>query len=105
MLPKEARGTFKKHVTKRLEQVAAPPSTVAAVSIQQQAEHFKNALQNITTEGTTHSVHFMKKKFQKNYVASLVTLLDDSIQRQSSDTFVTARGIAPASIMARTASA
>ena len=27
MLPKQARGTFKKHITKPLEQVAAPPST------------------------------------------------------------------------------
>ena len=29
MLPKQARGTFRKHVTKPSEQVAAPPSTAA----------------------------------------------------------------------------
>ena len=32
MLPKQARGTYRKHATKPLEQVAAPPSTRCATS-------------------------------------------------------------------------
>ena len=28
MLPKQARGTFRKHITKPLEQVATPPTTL-----------------------------------------------------------------------------
>ena len=47
----------------------------------------------------------MNEKLQKNLLDSQITLFDDSIQRQSSDTLVTARGMAPALIMARTASA
>ena len=36
MLPKQARGTFRKHITKPSEQVAAPPSRDVAFSPVQQ---------------------------------------------------------------------
>ena len=36
--------------------------TVAAVSAQRPVEHFKNALQNIMTDRTQHSVLYVSKK-------------------------------------------
>ena len=51
-----------------------PGCTVAAVSAKWPVEHVKNVLQNITTEGTKHSVHFL---LATEYGTAFVTIVPD----------------------------